>query len=256
MALPPGWATDPTWSPDAEYLAFRLLDPKTGDVGVYVVRRDGRNLRLIADQAGMPAWSPHGTQIAYAGLAPGRRGLWVVDARSALRDGEVRARQITHVADLVPEERPAWSPDGRQLAFTSHRTGDSDIWRVNVDGAGLANLTRNGALDSHPTWSPDGQTIAFNSTRGAGPNGEGTPGEIYLMRADGSSPRRLTRSRGGNFGPAWSPDGSLIAFNSQRDGNSEIYVMARDGSQARRLTRNPGADGFAAWVGNPCSSGS
>jgi dipeptidyl aminopeptidase/acylaminoacyl peptidase len=61
--------------------------------------------------------------------------------------------------------------------------------------------------------------------------------------------RRLTSTRGGSYSPAWPPDGKLIAFNSQRDGNSELYVMRWDGSNQRRLTHHPQEDGFVAWIG-------
>ncbi len=72
--------------------------------------------------------------------------------------------------------------------------------------------------------------------------------EIYVMNADGSGQRRLTRNAASDFAPAWSPDGRKIAFVSRRDGNCEIYVMNADGSGQRRLTRNPAYDGDACLV--------
>ena len=71
--------------------------------------------------------------------------------------------------------------------------------------------------------------------------------EIYVMAADGSQPTRLTRNSARDLSPAWSPDGTQIAFDSYRDGNWEIYVMAADGSQPTRLTRNDAIDGIPAW---------
>ena len=94
-------------------------------------------------------------------------------------------------------------------------------------------------------WSPDGRKIAT-----VGGFRRGSPfvtTEIYVMNADGSGQRRLTRSAGGNGDPAWSPDGRRIAFRSTRDGNGEIYVMNADGSAQRRLTRNPANDGWFSW---------
>ena len=67
------------------------------------------------------------------------------------------------------------------------------------------------------------------------------------MNADGSDPRNLTNSPDGDSGPAWSLDGTKIAFDSHRDGNEEIYVMNADGSGLGNLTNNPAADGGAAW---------
>ena len=125
---------------------------------------------------------------------------------------------------------PAWSPDGRKIAFTSDRDGNSEIYVVNADGSGVERLTYSpveafplagggslGAVAALPAWSPDGQKIAFASNR------DGDVGGIYAMNADGSGVERLTYS--GDLSPAWSPDGRKIAFASQRDGNLEIYVM-------------------------------
>ena len=71
--------------------------------------------------------------------------------------------------------------------------------------------------------------------------------EIYVMDVDGSNQRRLTDNSAWDLAPTWSPDGSRIAFESNRDGNDEIYVMDADGSNQRRLTDNPAWDSFASW---------
>jgi Tol biopolymer transport system component len=127
-----------------------------------------------------------------------------------------------------------------QIAFTSGRDGNWEIYVMNADGSSQTNLTNNPALDSGAAWSPDGSRIAFYSDR------DGNY-EIYVMNADGSGQTRLTNNPAVDNIPAWSPDGSKIAFYSGRDGNWEIYVMNADGSGQTNLTNNPAGDYWAAW---------
>jgi TolB protein len=221
---------------------------------VFIANADGSNPRLLSESAAAPAWSPNGRFIAVANMSP--RGIGIFDVAKSLAGKSSAYRQVTTVGSMIPEEYATWSPDGKRLAFTSHRTGDSDIWVVDVTGKNLRNLTKYPeALDDQPSWSPDGRQIAFGSSRASGSQDEiELTGDIYVMDVDGKNVHRLTRARGGSYAPAWSPDGRLIAFNSQRDGNSELYVMQADGSDQRRLTRDPEADGIAAWVGRGCTS--
>jgi len=135
---------------------------------------------------------------------------------------------------------PAWSPDGRQIAFRSDRDGNSDIYVMDLDGGNQRNLTNNSSADGFPAWSPDGGQIAFHSDR------DGNR-DIYVMDSDSSSPRRLTNNSSSDGYPVWSPDGRQIAFRSDHNGNPEIYVMGADGSNPRRLTNNDAWDYSPAW---------
>lgn len=246
----PGFVEDPAWSPDGQRFAFRWFRPGHPRPDVYVANAQGTRLRLLVRQAAMPAWSPDGHLIAFANLRSGDRGISVVDVAQALR-GRGRVRIVTRTGDDVPEERPAWSPDGEHITFTSHRDGTSDIWTVAVDGSDLRNLTAEDySLDSNSTWSPDGDRIAFGSDRGSSSQ---SGGDIYVMNADGRDVRRITFDDSA-YAPAWSPDDCGIAFNSGVSGTSQIYVMESDGSHIRQLTTShPDARGkptiacCAAW---------
>jgi Tol biopolymer transport system component len=125
-----------------------------------------------------------------------------------------RVRRLPISSKLVGA--PAWSRDGRKLAFA----GGGWVWVVNLDGRGLRRLVRSRGYGA--TWSPDGKMIAFGRRdRNRG---------IWVVSADGSGLHRLTR-REGDGGPAWSPDGRRIAFH----GSDGIYVMGPDGGGRRRL---------------------
>ena len=149
----------------------------------------------------------------------------------------------------VHEWGPAWSPDGKKIAFTIFDIAGvslyhhDDIYVMNVDGTDQVNLTNSPEVNDYgPCWSPDGDRIVFVSDR------DGNL-EIYVMNVDGTDQVNLTNSpEMGEWKPCWSPDGTKIAFASDRDGDDEIYVMNVDGSSQVNLTNFPGSeDNDPSW---------
>ena len=171
------------WSPDGRTIYF----------GRYLVRTDGSGARRLPYIPLTAVWSPDGTRIAFAGHkwlygAPRKPGPCCYSSHSDIyvmnADGSGR-RKLTHNARYNAE--PAWSPDGRKIAFRSTRNGNRDIYVMNADGSGKRNLTRNPANDGNPSWSPDGRRIAFVSNR------DGRRLEAHVMNADGSGQRSLAQ---------------------------------------------------------------
>lgn len=158
---------------------------------------------------------------------------------------------ITYLTEnAVRDGDPSWAPDGRSLAFESYRDGgSSEAYRMDADGNDVTRLTFNGPPEDRGTsWSPDGEQIAFHSTRDPGPGSHGGNFEVYRMDADGSDQVNLTNHPAFDAQPAWSPDGSKVAFNTNRDGGDfEIYVMNSDGTGLERLTSSPGEDSGPTW---------
>src|SRR6266545_4486514 len=135
---------------------------------------------------------------------------------------------------LFFQVEPAWSPDGRQIAFASHREGTSHIFVMQADGTGTKRLTNSAKADDHPAWSPDGTRITFDYRQ---------PGfsirELWVMPADGHGKRQLTKLGQVSGLPKWSPDGRRLAFQSNvRLGHFEIYTIGAYGKGLRQVTQS------------------
>jgi Tol biopolymer transport system component len=142
---------------------------------------------------------------------------------------------------------PTWSPTGAQVAFESNRNGDwnsyndSDIYVMNANGTKVREVTFANSFDGDPAWGHSGK-IAFESMRTGN-------SDVWTVSPSGAGETNLTGSSKAFDGdPSWSPDGTKIAFTSERDnGDREIYVMNADGSNQTRLTTSPGFDENPSW---------
>jgi Tol biopolymer transport system component len=127
------------------------------------------------------------------------------------------------------------------IAFTSDRDGDQDVYLMDIGGSATVKVTNNNVMDVSLGWSLDGTHILFLSDR------DGYEA-VYFMTALGKHPQPFAGDMGiQQQPPAMSPEGNLILFVADDDGNPEIYVWGPDGSNRRRLTDNPAADWSPSW---------
>lgn len=145
-------------------------------------------------------------------------------------------RVTTHEAD---DRHPAWSPDGKWLAFETQRHGQWDLYAVNETGA-LRRLTSHDASDRYPSWDPSGTKIVFHSNRTGSP-------ELHIYDLHTDSVSMLVSLSGAEVLPAWSPDSSTIAFTRDLDGELDLYSVRSDGSMLSRLTTHPARDVWPRW---------
>lgn len=262
----------PAWVPDGRALAFEST--RSGPVSVWKISRLGGSASLLVENADLPAISPDGTRIAFTRRGPsGLPRIWVAPLADPSRAGRLTGDEDGEWGHL----NPAWSPDGTLLCYAAFR----DLWLVPAGGGKARRLTSDGKIDREPVFTPDGRSVLFSSIRvipqsiwrialeGGAPErilpGTGAANHPSLSR-DGrrlvfstaaidrdvvvadrktGTAYRIASSRDDGE-PAIAPDGSAVAYCSNRLGTYDLWLepleAGRTGkSPPRRLTSlNPG----------------
>jgi len=161
------------------------------------------------------------TRIAYVSKAAGIYTLWVADA-----DGQGAQDALKSVQPIIS---PAWSPDGRELAFVSFEDRKAKIYVQDVQSGKRRLVANFRGTNSAPNWSPDGSQLVATLSRDGG-------SQLYVMDRNGDSVRRLTNTSAIDTEGQWSADGKSIYFVSDRGGGPQIYRMPAGGGNAERVT--------------------
>ncbi len=200
--------------------------------GISVINADGTGeVNVTNNFDEFPTWSPDGLKIAFARQDSGNSNadIYVMNGDGS---GVTRLTNAP-LQDVIP----AWSPDGTKLTFTYGDCNGSggtppDVFVMDANGANRTKLTNNFVVDGFSDWSPGGSTIAFARGPLADCNTAEEQGDIYAMNPDGSNQRVLANTSDGESRPAYSPDGSKIAYlrGTASSAGAALYVMNSDGT--------------------------
>lgn len=276
----PAADNDPVWSPDGKKIAF--ISDRDGVPNLHIMNVDGSGVWQLTREkvpCSQPRWSPDSKRVAYMHAAAGRDNIYVVEAQekgatTQLTAEEVPSRQPAWSPDgkkltyshyiFGPYETfvmnadgtgkanlsngggldAAWSPNGKQIAFTSIRGGGGfRLYVMDADGRNVKELSSNSNTigNVYPSWSPDGKEIAFTDL---------VNGVLQLaaVGVDGKGYRVLTTD-GSNMFARWSPDGKSIAFSRYKDKQpAELWVSDPDGKNQRKVL-----EGYSSGSWKPSS---
>jgi Tol biopolymer transport system component len=227
MKLKPGEKIPVKLHPDANTSEFEATFTADGGTYAFVQSRGNLNLKLVIrdtqtskdvvfDPGGgfagirRPAFHPAGERIVFA--IPSANGQEIVGIG---RDAQNRKTLTSGGIN----NWPAYSPDGKQIAFCSSRDGEFDLYVMNAAGGEVKRIIKLDGMQARPCWSPDGKRLAFTWNRAGNY-------DIYVVNLDGTGLIRITESPERDDYAAWHPDGKSLVFVGERDGKFDLYRVA------------------------------
>jgi Tol biopolymer transport system component len=242
-------ALQPSWSPGGTRIAFWGLRGQSGQKDIWTVAANGSDAAQdgvsVTDDAAFdwsPTWSPDGHYLYFASARGGTVNLWRVAIEE--RSGRVLSKPEPVTTPSTWSGYLSFSRDGSRLAFASLDYRSTllrvpfDPAREAITGPPVPVLKGTRPIRDHEL-SPDGNWIAFTEA--------GVREDLFVARVDGTQYRRLTDDEFRDRGPAWAPDGSRLAFYSDRSGGYDMWTVRPDGSALAQLTRGTGVPGFPVW---------
>jgi eukaryotic-like serine/threonine-protein kinase len=273
-----GIPSEPRWSPDGTKLRFTLEQPKTGTSSLWEVSRDGAHLHALRpslDNQCCGNWTQDGNYFVFASSRGATMNIWTIREKSGLlerasrepvqltagpisfssplpsRDGkklfaigtqshgelaryDATLRQFTPYLSGISADQLDFSRDGQWVAYLSYPEGS--LWRSRMDGTQKLQITFPPMRINNPRWSPDAKRILFTGSRSGG------VWKMYMVSAQGGTPRQVISDEGSEFWADWSPDGNSVVFDSlpSEDKDESIQVTDLNSHRSTPLAESAG----------------
>lgn len=256
------------FSPDGRRITFQAYPAGKQDYQIYVMNVDGTGLEMVSTGQGATTcayFHPDGTKLLFASnhLDP-RPATLPEDIRAKAEQAGMRnyawsfypgmdmfeytfaTRQLKRLTDADGyDAEGSYSPDGRQIVFTSMRDGNQEIYICDADGGSPRRITNVAGYDGGPFFSPDGRRIVYRSDR----VGDGNM-QIFVNTIDGANEKAITGNDVLNWCPYWHPSGRYLIFtraDHRGRPNYDLYLVSDDGARQQRVTFDPAFDGLPAF---------
>lgn len=213
----------PDFGPGGRLIAF--CSNRSGPFEIWLMDGTGYNERQLTTLNGNSTFadiSPDGRKVVFCGSPQGGseddHDIWSISV-----DGGSLV-QLTN-SPGQDDCNPVWSPDGSKVLFTSLRDGVAELWVMEATGQGARQLTTGlSAGTEPPDWSPDGKQLAYVAG-----------GSVWVVKADGTGPQRLTQEPGTDYAPAWSPKGNEIVYRHLDGETGSLRIVSLQTGQSRAL---------------------
>jgi uncharacterized repeat protein (TIGR01451 family) len=206
----------------------------SGSVEISVQETGADETQITTDPAAdqRPNWAPGDGTIVFDSDRTGNLDLWTVPSGGGT--------ELQWTTDILRDQHPDYSPDGTQIVFSSRMGGAPlpGIWLLPVGGGPATLLTADpGSDDRFPTFSPDGSMVAFTRHD-----------DVWVIPSTGGTAVQLTSDPASDVHPSWSPDGTMIVFQSLRSGNNDLWIVPAGGGAATQLTTDLASDSAPDWA--------